>query len=389
MQSIGIICFTDFYKEPRVIRTISAIGKKYDVVVYSGENKNLQVKSKNIQHLNSDADWNYKNPIRRYCRRIYNSIFNIKFPTVKYFENYYWSSNRKEILKLIQQGKHDLIVGHGIYTLPILAELSKNTKTIFNAHEYYIKEFEENKNWVKYTKPYYEWIQHSYLHKINYMFCVGDFIKDQYLEGTNIKAVTITNARSFVDLTPSDSDRNKIKLVHHGAAIRGRNLELTLNLIKYLPANYELHVILLPTDLEYYKELKETFNETSRVVFHPIVPIEEIPTFLNQFDIGVYILPPTNFNNLMALPNKFFDFIQARLCLAISPNPEMKRIVEKYEIGIAAASFETEDLAKTILSITPEQLKKYKSNTTACAKEVCAEVSERQMLNAVNELLAF
>ena len=33
---------------------------------------------------------------------------------------------------------------------------------------------------------------------------------------------------------------------------------------------------------------------------------------INQFDLGVYLLPPVNFNSAHALPNKFFEFIQAR-----------------------------------------------------------------------------
>ena len=40
---------------------------------------------------------------------------------------------------------------------------------------------------------------------------------------------------------------------------------------------------------------------------------DELPAALNPYDIGVYCLPPANVNMEYALPDKLFDFVQARL----------------------------------------------------------------------------
>ena len=51
---------------------------------------------------------------------------------------------------------------------------------------------------------------------------------------------------------------------------------------------------------------------------HPPVTPAELPSSLNAFDVGVYVLPPRTMNHRLMLPNKFFDFVQARLALVFS-----------------------------------------------------------------------
>lgn len=387
-KKVVIICFSDFTKEPRVLRTIAAVSKDFELVIYSTKNAYKNFRVVDIEKLNTDFEYeNITNKYFRKIKKIKDSLGGKTFGTNAYYHQKYWSKERQTLIQKLTQEQAHLYIGHGIYTVPLLAALNGKAKTIFNAHEYYLKEFEENESWKKYTQPYYFWIQENHLSKINKLFCVCETICQTYLKNVTIDSLVVTNARSHIPLSASHNYDGKVRLTHHGAALKGRNLKRTFDVIKFLPTNYELHVILMPTDLVYYNELKLYYQHETRIVFHNPVSINEIPNFINQFDIGIYILPPTNFNNLAALPNKFFEFIQARLCLAISPNPEMKRIIEEYKIGVTSTSFETEDLAKAILSITPSQLVKFKSNSDICAKELCAEVSEKEMLTAINQLL--
>ena len=57
--------------------------------------------------------------------------------------------------------------------------------------------------------------------------------------------------------------------------------------------------------------------------------MHEIVDTIAEYDIGLFILSPINFNYYHALPNKLFEFIQARLAIAVSPSPEMARIVHR------------------------------------------------------------
>jgi hypothetical protein len=59
------------------------------------------------------------------------------------------------------------------------------------------------------------------------------------------------------------------------------------------------------------------------------------------------------FNLKYILPNKFFEFIQARLAVAIGPSVEMKRLVKEWDCGIVAANFEAKSMAAEINRLTP------------------------------------
>ena len=62
--------------------------------------------------------------------------------------------------------------------------------------------------------------------------------------------------------------------------------------------------------------------------------------FANQYDVGVFLLPASFPNQVHVLPNKLFDYIQARLAVAIGPSHEMAEVVRD---GTAASSRTTFD----------------------------------------------
>ena len=94
-------------------------------------------------------------------------------------------------------------------------------------------------------------------------------------------------------------------------------------------------------------------------------------------------LEQINRNHLWTLPNKFFDYLQARLAIAISPNPEMKRLVEFYDLGIVADDFDVKQLAMKINRLTINEINKYKENCDKVAKLFSIE----QNYKIVNQLV--
>ena len=113
----------------------------------------------------------------------------------------------------------------------------------------------------------------------------------------------------------------------------------------------------------------------------------EICRRLNQYDVGIYLLPPVNFNHEHALPNKFFEFIQARLAVAIGPSPEMARIVNEYSLGVIAASFEPKALAAALDQLTDESIRAYKLAAGRAARELNYEAAGRVLLHEIERLV--
>ena len=99
------------------------------------------------------------------------------------------------------------------------------------------------------------------------------------------------------------------------------------------------------------------------------------------------MLPSVNFNNKYALPNKFFEFIQARLALAIGPSLEMKRIVEQTGCGFFSSNFSAQCMADCLNRLSVHQIEEYKQKAHEAARSFSLEQSQKQILSIVNELL--
>jgi hypothetical protein len=112
-----------------------------------------------------------------------------------------------------------------------------------------------------------------------------------------------------------------------------------------------------------------------------------LPAFLNQFDLGVFLLEPVNFNYRLALPNKLFEFIQARLGVAIGPSPEMARVVESTGCGVVAPDFRPASLAACLARLGEGEINALKARADAAAPVLSARTNERIFLRLVERLL--
>ena len=100
---------------------------------------------------------------------------------------------------------------------------------------------------------------------------------------------------------------------------------------------------------------------------------------MNKYDIGFYYLAPTNFNTKYSLPNKFFEYIQARLAIVIGPSPEMVKYLKLYKCGVFSEEYNLHEMEKTILNLSPKDIMGMKLNSNIAAK----------VLNAENQLSVF
>ncbi len=91
-------------------------------------------------------------------------------------------------------------------------------------------------------------------------------------------------------------------------------------------------------------------------------------------------------NNRYALPNKFFEFVQARLAVAIGDSYEMKQYVRKYDLGIAADENAPEALAEKFIKLTREDIMRYKQNAHKYARELSAEPNKIELRNIISEI---
>jgi len=285
----------------------------------------------------------------------------------------------------------DLIIANDVETLPLafhLAEIHK-CPVVLDAHEYAPRHFEDKLVWRLFFQPLNLYLCSTYIPRVKAMITIGRGLANEYEKHFHIKPVVITNANHFHDLKPSPIQGNSIRLVHHGIATPSRKLEVMIDMMDYLDDRFTLDMYLLSSGFvsaktkNYPAELRSRASKKPRVkILDPIKSELIVPT-VNAYDIGVFLIPPINFNYENTLPNKLFDFIQARLAIAVGPTPEMAEIVNLYSIGVVSDDFSAKSLASKLSQLTTDDIIGYKKNTEAVARQLNAEENAKILIDVI------
>ncbi|HEY0769505.1 MAG TPA: hypothetical protein VGD31_04165, partial [Sphingobacteriaceae bacterium] len=291
-----------------------------------------------------------------------------------------------DTLSELKQRSFDFIFANDIDTLPLAFAMKNNAKVVFDAHEYAPRHFENNKIWKTFFQPFYIHLCKKFISKTDLMLTVGKGLAREYEVNFGVKPIIITNATRFVDIAPSPVVANKIRLVHHGIANPSRRLELMVEMMKRLNDRFTLDLMLMTSDFasgktrSYIEEFKQRAASDPRIKILPPVKSHDVVETINRYDIGVFLLPPVNFNYANALPNKLFDYIQARLGIAIGPSFEMAEIVREYQNGVVAKDFTAESLADALRNLTSEDVVGFKERSEEAAKQVNADQNEKLLM---------
>jgi hypothetical protein len=281
----------------------------------------------------------------------------------------------------------DVVLVNEVAVLPIGLRLG--APVVVDAHEYSPEEFAERRVWRQLLGPYVRWQCATHLPDVAAMTTVSDGIAEAYSREFRVHATVVTNAPPFADLEPTPVG-SPVRILHHGAALPGRGLEEMVRMADLLDERFTLDFVLVEAQVApgLRGALIDQARHNSRVRFPPPVPMRDLASFANGYDIGLYSLPPTNFNQRYALPNKFFEFIQGRLAVAVGPSPEMAALVRRYGCGVVAPTFEPESLAAELNALDADAIAAFKRASGAAAAELCAERNAELVLGAVERAAA-
>jgi len=409
MKTILIISYTPLHRDPRIIRQAQALRDKYkiltigqtpindnNIIFYScvpqppeceSEPRIIRTFWQKVLRRFTIKFWTEKIKKRlNSCYLFIQSGFNVSLILEKRLSIKYILSHNIENPDIIIANDWD-----GLYLASELKNKKKwHVKIYFDAHEYAPKEMNTIEFYLR-TRPLVVYALKKCKDDIDIMSTVCDGIAREYERFFDFPdgfVKIVTNAAEYNDtFKPNPIVGGIIRLIHHGGAMRGRKLELMIDMMKYLdPAKYELTFMLVKGEQNYYDYLINLSGKFKNIKFIEPVKFSEITTILNNYDMGIYILKPSNYNNKHALPNKLFEFIQARLAIAIGPSIEMVKIIDHYNLGVHSKDFTSKSLAKAILQLTPEKIMEHKRNADKYAKELSAEENMNKIRERIAEL---
>ena len=100
-------------------------------------------------------------------------------------------------------------------------------------------------------------------------------------------------------------------------------------------------------------------------------------------DIGISYIDNQSQNDRVCLPNKLFEYIMAGIPVIINDSREMRRVVEKHQIGcVISGAFTAKSFRKAVKSITEISPPDMGQNLKKAAKRYCWENQETIMVSA-------
>lgn len=396
---VVVYSVSDLSRDPRVFRQIESLSHDYRVVAFGTKHPGIPVYK--FVDLTVTP---YFHPIQD----LLNRLRDRQQPLIQRFLAGTWLA-AKVLLLLLPGGLKDLadrilfgrrtshrirclhpsvILANDISGLSVCANAKHGpTKLIYDAHEYSMGQ--NTRSWkATRQRQWVDFVLRRYLARCDSTMTIGFGIAELYEKRYGITPVVITNAPYYEpDLSPRVPSEGRLRLVHHGLAARKRNLELMIEVVKRLDERFTLDLFLVSREPAYDQELRAVASDCPRVRFNKPVPMRDLSKTLNQFDIGIRFYPATTLNLKHGLPNKFFEYVQARLMVAVGPTPETKRFVDRYGFGVMSKDFQVESMVEVLGRLTPEVVLEYKKRSDACARELSAEPNLLRIKEMVDRLV--
>ena len=381
MKKILILAYSDLNHDARVARQINFLKEQYQLA---------------IACFDSPKNWEQEVfYIKRIKPGFFNKVISSFFLLTGLFKAAYTALYDFPMLrKELKNRTFDLIIANDIESLPLAFKIKKKEKILFDAHEFAPRHFEDKRIWRIFFQRFNKYMCRHYLPLVDQMITVGTGLANEYALHYPVRPIVLTNANYYSALEPTPVNEKNIRLIHHGAANPSRQLEIMIDMMNFLEDRFTLDLMLLTPAIankktrSYLESLKQLVKNNSKIKIVPPVNSSQVVDFIHQYDIGVFLLPPINFNYANTLPNKLFDFIQARLAIAIGPTPEMANLVNTHQLGVVSEEFTAKSLAMKINSLSNEDIGRFKEHSHKVAHDLSAEKNKVILNDLVVKLLS-
>jgi glycosyltransferase involved in cell wall biosynthesis len=288
-----------------------------------------------------------------------------------------------------------LYIAEDFYTLPFVAIIGKikNAKIYYNSRELYA--FLGGLRNRPYLQKLVKAIEQYFIKKVDLVLTTGE-MDSEFLE----KFYGINNTLVIRNIPLLQKPENKIDfrkeygiapdkliLLYQGVLLEGRGIPLILKALRYV----ENTVLLILGDGEQknnFQKLAFELGVSDRIIFAGTIDQKNLINYTAGADIGLSLIENISISYYHALPNKLFEYIMAGLPVLSSDLPQMKKIIDTYEVGEAIDISKEQIIVDTLKKweSDPKLIQKYKVN---CGKAALELNWQAEYQRAKNKLLNF
>lgn len=313
--------------------------------------------------------------------------------TLHWYRRAYWSIPAVHWVREALDGlRFDAVLANDLEAVPVAVRLAGGARVHADLHEYTPRLHEEHEAWNRRIRPFHEWVARRYASRAASWTTVSGGLAREYEREFGFLPRIVTNAAPYADLRPTPV-ADPIRIVHSGACLRNRNILAMVDGVIAASRPVTLDLYLTPNDPGYLEEIRQRAlgsagaDGVQRIVLHDPVPYSDLVRTLNEHDLGIHVLPPVNFNNEWALPNKLFDYVQARLGVVVGPSSEMAHYVRTHDLGVVADDFTAEALTRALDGLDRELVARYKASADGAAEAMSAEAQVHVWAECVDRIV--
>jgi len=393
---VVVLKFSATARDPRVLRQVQLLGRDADVVTV-GYGPAPEGVVEHVEIPASATGW-------RRSRAWTFLLYLLRAHAWLYFR----SPRVRFVRAALPAGSMDVVLANDALGVPLGLALRPRGGVHADLHEYAPRQGEDRLAWRVMIAPLMRWACRG-VRGADSVSTVAPGIAGEYEREFGFGCVVVPNAPVFRGGISPTVPGVPLRLVHVGIAGRARRLEVMIDAVGLVerrwPGRVRFDLFLAPGDESYIAELGARADAVGAGsggagsggagagaggVVRVLAPVafEEIVPTLAGYDVGVFVCPPTTFNLEHALPNKFFEFVQARLGVVIGPSPEMVAFVERFGFGVVAEGFGAQDMARVLEGLDAQAVVGLKAASDACARELSSEALSRPWVDAVARLAA-
>lgn len=320
---VANLVFNPFVNDSRVLKESTSLSNNgYEVEVIAHLNKNL-----------SEEEKKHNFTIKRFSyldRTVTKSMFYKLLAYIKY------------AVKCISYCKNfDCLHCNDLNTLPIgviiKLFLNKKVKVIYDAHEYETEV--HGLSGVKKRIIYF--LEKSLIRYADKVITVSDTIAIAYAKLYNIeKPKLVLNTPNLQKIDKQNLFREELSIgekdtiyLYQGGLSSGRGIEIILKAFEQIEDKSKVVIFMGYGALE--RLVKKYACENKNIYFKEAVNPDVLLNYTCSADYGISLIEDTCLNYRFCLPNKVFEYIMANLPLIVSDLPEMRKLVEEYNVGVA------------------------------------------------------
>ena len=295
--------------------------------------------------------------------------------------------------RLLRSGA-DAVHAHDVNVLPTawLAAKLLRVPLVYDAHE-----ISTDREGYQAFRKWVGWVEKKIMPSVAASITTTDMRAKFFARAYRIpRPLVLQNRPRYIVVDKTNRIRSELNLsqpwpivLYQGGLQQGRGLPRLVKAAEKVPNAYFVFIG-GGRQTEELCSLVVELGLTDRVYFIPTVSLNDLPEYTASADIGVQPIENTCLNHFSTDSNKLFEYVIAGLPVIASAMPEIRKVVQQYDLGLSVPPGDTGALIEALNTMInqPELRQHYAQQASKAAHHLNWEAQEQSLLDLYDRVLS-